>query len=110
MAHIDTPKDQLRVTDGVLSVHGALTAQSVVGLLPHGREAISSIGAGKAVLDLAQVTASDSSGWALVVDWLRMARARDVELLVSNVPAQMAALAKVSGLDALLGDGETDGS
>ena len=101
---------QLRVEQGVLSVSGALTVSSVTALLPQGRRAIACLSADRAVLDLAGVSASDSSGLALVVDWLRTARERKLTLSVRNVPSQMAALATVSGLDALLSDGDTNAS
>lgn len=110
MAETATAGQQLRVEHGVLSVTGALTTRSVAALLPHGRRAIATLDGEHAVLDLGQVSASDSSGLALVVDWLRAAREREVTLSVRNVPPQMAALATVSGLDALLGDGDTNGS
>ena len=101
---------QLRVEQGVLSISGALTASSASALLPQGRRAIASLGADRAVLDLAEVSASDSSGLALVVDWLRTARERKLTLSVRNMPSQMAALAAVSGLQSLLIDGDTDAS
>ena len=109
---VDAPNAdrQLRVEQGVLSISGALTASSVTALLPQGRHAIASLTGDHAVLDLAGVSASDSSGLALVVDWLRTARERKLTLTVRNVPSQMAALATVSGLDALLSDGDSNAS
>lgn len=53
-------------------------------------------------LDLSAVAHSDSAGVALLVDWLRQAQAAGVGLSFANVPAQMRAIIRVCGLEALL--------
>ncbi|MCI0400027.1 MAG: STAS domain-containing protein [Gammaproteobacteria bacterium] len=54
------------------------------------------------VIDLSGVTRIDSAGVALLVDWLRAARQRNVTVRFRNLPAQMLALAKVTGVGYLL--------
>jgi phospholipid transport system transporter-binding protein len=53
-------------------------------------------------IDLAGVSRSDSAGIALLVEWLRQARAQGQDLQFVNVPPQMLAIIKVTDLDTLL--------
>lgn len=50
-------------------------------------------------IDLAQVEATDSAGLALMVEWIRISRMSRVHLSFKNIPEQILALAKLSGLD-----------
>jgi len=54
------------------------------------------------VVKLTGVLRSDSAGVALLVDWLRQAQQHDVSLQFTDMPAQMHAIAAVSGLDEIL--------
>lgn len=56
----------------------------------------------EAHIDLAGVTRSDSAGLALLVEWLRLARARDVRLQFHNLPSQLREIARISDLTPLL--------
>lgn len=53
-------------------------------------------------VDLAAVERADSAGVALLLEWLREARRRGVSLHLASLPAQMLAIARVSGLEQLL--------
>ena len=53
-------------------------------------------------VDLAGVTAGDSAGLAVLVEWLSAARARGTTLRYESVPAQILAVARISDLDELL--------
>ena len=57
---------------------------------------------GEVRVSLADVTRADSAGLALLVDWLREARRRGRRIAFTHVPAQLLALARVSGVDELL--------
>lgn len=85
-----------------LALSGELGFSTVMDVLEEGRRAIASAPTAGTVLDLSGVTKSDSAGLALVVDWLRAARARGVTLAVEAAPAQLADIARVSGLESLL--------
>lgn len=52
--------------------------------------------------DLAGVTRVDSAGLALLLEWLREARRRGKDIHFQNIPRQLAAIAKVSGLNDIL--------
>lgn len=53
-------------------------------------------------LDLSGVTAGDSAGLAVLVEWLSVAQARGASLRYEAVPEQVLAIARISGLEGLL--------
>jgi phospholipid transport system transporter-binding protein len=81
-------------------VIGALEFTTVTPLLPVGAAAIEQGRA--AVIDLAAVTGSDSSGLALLIEWLSVARGAGRILRYENIPSQLHQLARLSDVAALL--------
>jgi phospholipid transport system transporter-binding protein len=81
-------------------VKGALQFTTVRGLLDAGSAAITAGGAD--VIDLAGVTTSDSSGLALLIEWLSVARAAGRALRYENLPSQLHQLARLSEVEELL--------
>ena len=73
---------------------------SAVDLLAAGRAAIAS---GDCEFDLSAVTSVDSAAVALLLDWQRQAQARGATLVLRGVPAAITSLAKLYGVDGLLG-------
>lgn len=53
-------------------------------------------------VDLNQVQRSDSSGVALLVEWLRLAQKNQQEILFMNTPEQMRAIIQVAELEKIL--------
>jgi phospholipid transport system transporter-binding protein len=85
---------------GRSGVIGSLHFTTVSTLLPLGNEAID---AGKAaVIDLAGVTGSDSSGLALLIEWLSVAKGAGKALHYENIPTQLQQLARLSEVEELL--------
>jgi phospholipid transport system transporter-binding protein len=81
-------------------VSGSLHFTTVSALLPLGVDAIDS---GKAaVIDLAGVTGSDSSGLALLIEWLSVAKSAGRALRYDNIPSQLHQLARLSEVEELL--------
>ena len=80
-------------------VVGALEFATVAKLLPLGTAAIESGHA--AVIDLTGVTDSDSSGLALLIEWLSVAKASRRSLRYENMPAQLHQLAGLSEVEGL---------
>jgi phospholipid transport system transporter-binding protein len=79
---------------------GMLNFSTVSALLRPGAEAI---GAGRAaVIDLSGIAESDSSGLALLIEWLSIARAARRGLRYENVPEQIQELARLSDVEGLL--------
>lgn len=81
-------------------VNGSLHFTTVSHLLPLGADAVTSGRA--AVIDLAGVTASDSSGLALLIEWLSVAKAASRALRYENIPSQLQQLARLSEVEELL--------
>jgi phospholipid transport system transporter-binding protein len=50
-------------------------------------------------LDLGKVGNADSAGLALMLEWIKHARSKRVQLRFINIPGQILNLAKLSGLD-----------
>ncbi len=82
---------------------GSLVFATVSALLAVGSEAIHR---GQAdVIDLSGVTASDSSGLALLIEWLSVAKDARRTLRYENVPSQLQQLARLSEIEELLAAG-----
>ncbi len=81
-------------------VRGVLDFATVGALLEAGSEAIA--GDHASVIDLAGVTAADSAGLALLIEWLSVARSLERELVYEHVPVQLQQLAKLSEVETLL--------
>jgi len=61
-------------------------------------------GSGDLLIDLGGVTRADSAGLALMLEWLRRARAANRTLRFASVPDQVQTLIRINGLqDALSG-------
>ncbi|MEI7840030.1 MAG: STAS domain-containing protein [Methylococcaceae bacterium] len=78
-------------------IHGELTFASVHGKLVESPPFLR--GGKDIILDLAQVTNTDSAGLALMIEWIKLTRHQRMQLHFKNVPKQLLNLAKLSGLD-----------
>jgi phospholipid transport system transporter-binding protein len=88
------------IAPGVYRLRGELSFAGVPDLL---RDSAAWFGANSDIsVDLAGVTHSNSAGLALLIEWLRLARHHNSRIRFRNIPAQMLAIAKVSGVDTLL--------
>lgn len=80
-------------------VAGPATLATVAALLEKGREQIE---AGVATVDLSEVSELDSSALAMLLAWLREARARGRELAFVALPAGLVTIARLYGVADLL--------
>jgi phospholipid transport system transporter-binding protein len=78
----------------------ALTFDNAQAALAQGNAAVS---AGETEFDLGGVRSADSSALALMLAWQRRAQGQGRSLKFINVPANVDALAKLYGVDGLLG-------
>jgi phospholipid transport system transporter-binding protein len=85
---------------GRIRVIGALHFNTVSALLTAGVTAIN--GGQATVIDLAGVTASDSAGLALLIEWLSVAKSAGRTLRFENIPSQLQQLARLSEVEELL--------
>lgn len=96
------PATLTRPGPGRLALGGDLVIDAVGALWG---AAADELGSGTPVrLCLDGVRRADSAGVALLVEWLRAARASGGELHLSGLPAQMRAILAVSDLDTLFPD------
>ena len=104
MKAIVSPPATLETLEGERSrVVGSLDFSTVAHLLPIGDAAICAGHA--ATMDLSGVTDSDSSGLALLVEWLSVAKYARRTLRFENVPSQLYQLARLSEVEELLAAG-----
>jgi phospholipid transport system transporter-binding protein len=92
---------RFEVSDGGRArVTGTLHFATVSGLLGAGIEALG--GGRAAVIDLSGVTASDSAGLALLIEWVSAAKGANRPLRFEHVPSQLLQLARLSEVEDLL--------
>ena len=89
----------IRREGGRIFVGGPVTLANVASLLEEGRR---HIGEGVRAVDLGEVTEMDSSMVALMLAWMRDARARGGELAFANLPASLRTIARLYGVDELI--------
>lgn len=88
---------------GLIVVKGPVTFATAGTLLDTGRALFA--GQPTVTVNLREVTNVDSAGLALLLEWLRQARAERRAVLFQGVPDKLLAIARLSGVEALLTDG-----
>lgn len=86
------PRDQ-----GRYELNGRLTFDTVPQFFGHTPAMLGS-GSGLVSIDLRGVTLADSAGIALLVEWLRLARAAGRPITFVNIPEQVLRIIRISGL------------
>ncbi len=86
--------------EGVLQLSGEVVIASVPQLLAEGKELFA--GRSQVVVDLSEVKRVDSSGLALMLEWLQLARAQNILLRFRNIPAALLRIARLSNVEELL--------
>jgi len=81
-------------------VSGNMTMDTVSALFAEGLKSNQS---GSVEIDFAQVEKMDSSAVSLMLVWLREAQRKQVSLRFLNVPENLQSLAKLYGVDEMLG-------
>ena len=88
--------------DGTVAVGGALTFDTVPRVFEQSPAWLERSG-GSITIDLCDVSRADSAGLALLVEWLRRAKAKGRSLTFVNAPEQVRSLIRVNGLERALG-------
>jgi phospholipid transport system transporter-binding protein len=83
----------------VFAPQGPLTMLSAAAVLEEGRRLAS---VAPLTVDLGAVTAADSAALALILDWLRAARAAGQRIALRKLPAGLVSLAALYDIDTLL--------
>jgi len=99
----NTPEPRIvlkRREDGCFILSGTLSIKTVPVIWRQGLDLFNQ--APSLMLDLSDIKRSDSAGVALLVDWMRFARSHNKPISYINMPQQMLAIVRASGLDAIL--------
>ena len=95
------PQFTIEKTPGnIFLISGELSFSTVSGALSESSLLFN--GESEMIADLIDVTHVDSAGIALLIEWLGMAIHQSKKLEYRNVPEQMLAIAKISGLEGVL--------
>lgn len=86
--------------DGRIRLRGEMTFGTVRDIWEQSQGSFNA--RGEIIVDLHGVERADSAGLALLVEWMRAARRRQIDIRFLNMPAQMLAIARVSSLDQIL--------
>jgi phospholipid transport system transporter-binding protein len=87
----------------VLRLSGDMVLASVQGLLEQTKLLLAS---GRySVIDLEEVTGVDSSGVALMLEWVELARGHGTTLQFRNVPESLLRIARLSRVESMLTKG-----
>jgi phospholipid transport system transporter-binding protein len=92
----------LTAADGRLYAEGPLTFASARHARELGIDAIDAAADGAVLIDCQGVTAADSAGLAVLLDWLAAARAQGRTLRYAHLPQGLAALGRISEVTELL--------
>jgi len=91
------PYAAIKVTSaGQFTIHGELTFDTVQQLNIRGCQLIDA--SPLPIFDCKQVSNSDNSGLALILSWIKYAKSVHKSIQFFNIPPQLLAIAKVSGL------------
>lgn len=86
--------------EGQARVEGAMDFDTVSPLLAAGVALLKR--GSRLTIDLGGVTSANSAGLALLLEWLDLARSRQVALSYLNLPDSLARIAELSNLQSLL--------
>jgi phospholipid transport system transporter-binding protein len=91
--------------DGRLSAEGPLTFATAREARARGAQALAGAAAGALEIDCSGVTAGDSAGLAVLLEWLSLAQRSGRRLRYTHLPQGLMALARISEVEDLLGRG-----
>lgn len=83
----------------IFSLEGDLTYETVPRLFEATRP---EFGGTTMTIDLGSVRRTDSAGLALLLEWTRQGAEKGTRVALTNIPAQLRSMIKVSGLSGLL--------
>jgi phospholipid transport system transporter-binding protein len=91
--------------DGRVTVEGPLTFATARSARDLGGPILATGGSAALEFDCARITASDSAGLAVLLDWLRTAKQAGRPLRYTHLPEGILALARISEVEELLARG-----
>lgn len=95
-------ESQIRLSQDRIFISGKLTFATVTSLLEISKTQFPQEGCWNC--DFSQVSSCDSAGLALVLEWIKMAGQRNIQIRLHQLPAQLQSIATPAGLKAVLDD------
>lgn len=74
------------------------SCEQFAGAVAHAKKNNNATDDCKIIIDLSEVSRSDSSGLALLIDWIRFAKKSGLDIGFQNIPSQMRNIADVCGV------------
>jgi phospholipid transport system transporter-binding protein len=99
--------DVVDLGSGKVEVRGALTFATARSARAAASRLLAVSGGPALTVDCGAVTASDSAGLAVLLDWLALAKRQGRAMHFTNLPAPIRAVAHISEVEALLNQGLT---
>jgi phospholipid transport system transporter-binding protein len=96
---------RIRPADGRLLLEGELTFASARRAMELGIQVLTAAPPGELVMDCGSISACDSAGLAVLLEWLGFARRTGRKLRCTQLPPGLAALARISEVEKLLSAG-----
>lgn len=97
---------QISGGEGRFRISGELSFKTVNLVLEESRDSIFAHTGPTVEIDLGEVSRADSAGLALLLQWMRMARSSQLNILFRHLPEQLLAIAHAGDLEELLPVGE----
>lgn len=88
------------VEKGRFKLTGALTFETVPRILQESSKLFAKVA--QLEIDLVDVSQGDSTGVALLLAWIRLAKTQKKSIVFTHIPPQLLMIAKVSNLDDFL--------
>lgn len=95
----------VELTPGKVKVRGALTFATARRAREAGSKLLAAPGTLALEVDCSAVTASDSAGLAVLLDWLALAKRHGRAIRFTELPAPIRAVADLSDVESLLSQG-----
>jgi len=92
----------ININGNRLSLSGVLDYESILDVYKQGQKWLRNLVPEEAIIEMGQLTYSNSAGLLLLLDWLRTAIQEQKAISIEKIPDDLFALIKVSGLDNLL--------
>lgn len=86
--------------EGGFLVSGALTFETVPSVVRSSTALLN--GGADIIFDLQGISNADSAGLALLIEWMRAAHVQQKRIIFKNIPAQLLAIATMSGVEHIL--------
>ena len=89
-------KAEIQQQDGQVRLTGVLDSHSVADLL---KGDSSWLKGDEIIVNLAEITHSSSAGLALLLEWMKMAQQKGLQIKYHSVPEQLLVIARAYGVD-----------